>query len=337
MFIKQINPMNFYSLCESELKETESAIEELIGKREKKVFGIITPFIKKGGKRFRPLLFFLSFYAFGGRKSKQVLQLAALIEMFHNFTLIHDDIEDDSKFRRGEPTLHIAHGVPMALNSGDALYTLIWKLFAEIEFPQDRKLKIMRLCADAFLEVVEGQGIEIFWEKEKLFDITEHDYYNMINKKTAALIALSCKLGAYLAGADEEEQDAFEKFGRNIGIAFQVCDDVLNLTADFKKYQKEIGGDITEGKRSLAVIKALEAAPQAERKRLMDILSKHTGKKEEIEEAISIIRKFGGIAYSIDRSKKLVDEAKKAIAFLKPSQYKDALLSLADYTLTRES
>lgn len=328
--------MRFYELCGSELKSVEAMMEALLAGREKRVFGILPDFIKRGGKRIRPVLLFLSFFAFGGRKKEELVKLAAFIELFHNFTLIHDDIEDNSKFRRGVPTLHITHGVPMALNSGDALYTLIWKELAESGFACRDEAAALRLCSNAFLEVVEGQGIEIFWERENVFDIGENDYYEMINKKTAALIALSCQLGAYLAKAPVEEQKAAARYGRNIGIAFQIWDDVLNLTADFGKYKKEIGGDITEGKRSLCVIKTLEAAPPADRKRLMELLSKHTDKKEEIEEAISLMKKYGAIEYSAEKTRQLVEEAKKAIAFLKPSPYKDALLEIADYVFKRE-
>lgn len=328
--------MDFYSLCEDDIKDVEREIELLISNREKRVFGILPDFIKRGGKRTRPLLLFLSFYAFGGKMQKDVIKQAALIEMFHNFTLIHDDIEDNSKFRRGKPTLHIEYGTPMALNSGDALYTLVWNEFLKNDFSCEKKIEIIQMCSNAFLEVVEGQGVEIFWEKENVFDITEQDYFDMVNKKTAALIALSCRIGGYLAGATREEQDAMEKFGRNIGIAFQVWDDVLNLTADFKKYKKEIGGDITEGKRTLMVIKALEKATSEDRKRLIEILSSHSNKKTDITQAIDIMKKYGAIDYATERAKRLVSEGKKSIDLLKSSRYKDALLALADYIVSRE-
>lgn len=265
------------------------------------------------------------------------MRVASLIEMFHNFTLIHDDIEDSSKFRRGEPTLHITYGIPVALNAGDALYTLVWEELSKVEKDNRKETDIMRLCSDSFSEVVEGQGVELFWEYKKKFNITESNYFEMIEKKTAALIGLSCRIGAYLAGASKKEQDIIEKFGREVGIAFQIHDDILNVTGDFEKYKKEIGGDITEGKRTLMIVKALEKSSPADRATIMRVLSTHSEKEEDLRAVIAILHKYDSIEYARQQSRKLIARAKLKLKPLKPSVYKDALLEMSDYIITREA
>lgn len=329
--------MNFFELCKNELKDVENEINAMLEKRDERTFGVLPSFFSRGGKRLRPLLVFLFFHALNGKDAKNAKKIAALIEMFHNFTLIHDDIEDDSKFRRGKPTLHIEHGVPIAINSGDALYTLVLKEMSEIDLPSDKVAELIRRSSNSFLSVVEGQGAEIFWEKANKFDITEEEYYDMIAKKTGALISLSCEMGAFIADATKEEQEMAAKFGRNIGIAFQITDDVLNLVGTFEHYKKEIGGDITEGKRTLMVIKTLEIASEEDRRRLKEILSSHTTNQREINEAIEIIKKYGSIEYAKNKANELVVEAKAIVAKLNPSPYKEALFQICDYVLNRES
>jgi geranylgeranyl diphosphate synthase type I len=329
--------MNFYELAKGDMDDVEKQIGKYLGGREETVYGLLLPFIKRGGKRMRPLLALLCFRAFGGKSTGTVMRVASLIEMFHNFTLIHDDIEDSSKFRRGEPTLHITYGIPVALNAGDALYTLVWEELSKVEKDNRKETDIMRLCSDSFSEVVEGQGVELFWEYKKKFNITESNYFEMIEKKTAALIGLSCRIGAYLAGASKKEQDIIEKFGREVGIAFQIHDDILNVTGDFEKYKKEIGGDITEGKRTLMIVKALEKSSPADRATIMRVLSTHSEKEEDLRAVIAILHKYDSIEYARQQSRKLIARAKLKLKPLKPSVYKDALLEMSDYIITREA
>jgi len=328
--------MDFRELVKKDMEAVEQQIEDYIIKRDERTYGFLLPFIKRGGKRIRPLVALLCFKAYDGKDITEVKKVAAIIEMFHNFTLIHDDIEDNSKFRRGQPTLHVQEGVTAALNSGDALYTLIWKEMAHLEMDEKRLVEVMKMCTDAYSEVADGQGLEIHWETKEIFDITEKDYFDMIEKKTAALIGLCCKVGAYLAGASEEEQKKVESFGRKIGIAFQIHDDVLNVSGNFEKYQKEIGGDITEGKRTLMVVKVLEAGEKDDVERLKKILSGNTDNADEIKEAIEILKRYNSLEYAEGRAKELITEAKDSIKGLEDSEYKEGLMELADFVLTRE-
>lgn len=329
--------MHFLDLIKDDLAEVESEIQRIISVEPKEVYGILPEFFKRGGKRIRPALVLLSCMAAGGNK-KSAIRPAALIEIFHNFTLIHDDIEDNSMIRRGEPTLNNKYGVPIALNSGDALYTLLWEYLANLELDEGSKQKeLEKMCAASFRRVVEGQGIELNWHKNGVFDITEQDYLRMVNGKTGALIGLSCELGGFLGGANSKTCSNLRKFGEKIGVAFQIYDDILNVEGSFDKYKKEICGDITEGKRTLMVIKTLEKATQPENIKLKKILSSATTKKDDFEYVTDLFNRYGGIDYSKNLSLKIVREAKDAIISLPSSDYKSALNQIAEFVISREA
>src|SRR4030095_698996 len=259
--------MELYPHIRPHLSKVESVMERDLSAEDARIYGMLVPFITRGGKRIRPAVSLLSCGAVGG-KYQDCVDCAAIIELFHNFTLIHDDIEDDSQFRRGEPTLHVAYGIPIALNSGDALYTFLWKKLVNLDMPAPKMVKLQKLCADSFKRVVDGQGVELAWIRAKRFDVSEEEYMQMISGKTSALLGLSCEGGAILGGAIGSRCRMLRQYGELIGAAFQIQDDVLNLTGDFDKYKKEIGGDVTEGKRTLIVVHCLQNAPAPERKRL---------------------------------------------------------------------
>lgn len=326
--------MEFYSHIDPYLKEIEQIMLSDLEKEDERTYGMLVPFLKRGGKRIRPALFLLSCGAVGGNY-KDALQPAAILELFHNFTLIHDDIEDDSKFRRGEPTLHISHGLPIALNSGDALYTLLWKKLVTMDMDLKKRAELQKLYANSFKRVVDGQGIELSWIKTSKFDVSEAEYLEMIQGKTSALMGLACEMGSFM-GKSEEHRKSLRAYGEKIGTAFQIQDDVLNVSGDFEKYKKEIGGDITEGKRTLMVVHCLAKADDNEKKRLTSILASHSSKQEDISEAIELLKKTGSIEYAKQYSTSLVSQAKDQIKDLPTSKDKDALLSIADYVISRE-
>lgn len=327
--------MELYSHIMPLLSEVERLMDDGLGREDKRIYGMLPKFIKRGGKRIRPALCLLSCGAVGG-DPRSALEIASVIELFHNFTLIHDDIEDGAQFRRGEPALHISCGMPVALNSGDALYTLLWKKLVSLDIPSEKLITLQGMCADAFKRVVDGQGIEISWIQDDRFDVTEKDYFDMINGKTSALMGLSCRAGAFMGGAGDPVRDSLRDYGELLGAAFQIHDDVLNLTGDFSKYQKEIGGDISEGKRTLMVVHFLENAPEAERKELSSILSSHSREKADIERAISLLEKQGSVDYAKKRAASMISEAKSGLSELPSSPDRTALENIADFVIGRE-
>jgi len=328
--------MSFYELALPDIKKVERYISGVLEPEPKAVYGMLLPYIMRGGKRIRPMLAVLCCRAVGGDVSK-VIRPAGVIEMFHNFSLIHDDIADDSHFRRGEPTLHMTHGIPIALNSGDALYTILWRELANLDIGPERLVHLQRKYADTFKKVAEGQGTELAWEREKRFDITEEEYLSMIGGKTSALIGLSCEAGAYLGGADGGTCGALRRFGEGIGAAFQIHDDVLNVTGTFEKYQKEIGGDITEGKRTLMVIHCLRSCSQAERERITRVLDGHSREKGEINSVIEAFERHGSIKYAREKAARLVADAREGLSALPESEEKAALSELCGYVVSRET
>ena len=331
--------MNFSDLVRPELIEVENCIYSMIPKEPSEVYGLLPGFIQRGGKRIRPLLTLLSSMAVGGNQ-KKAIKTAALIELFHNFTLIHDDIEDNSQMRRGEPTLNVKYGIPIALNSGDALYTILWKEAAYLDEPPEKVIEIQKMLYSAFLRVVEGQGIELNWYKTGKIDVGEEEYYTMVGGKTGALVAVSCEMGAYLGGADKKTREKFYEFGYNIGVAFQIQDDVLNVTGEFEKYKKEIGGDIREGKRTLMVAKAFEKANSGEKAEIKRILLSNAATQKEISYITSIFNKYGAIDYAKEKAREKVETAKAILISMRESirdsKAKDALMETADFVLNRE-
>ncbi len=328
--------MEFEKFMLDDVAAVEKEIRNIIPSEPEGVYDMIPGYIFRGGKRIRPALLMLSFRALKGKDEKNAVRAAALMELFHNFSLIHDDIEDDSQFRRGKPTLHISHGIPIALNSGDALYTVVWNWLMALDLPAERKVKLASIAGCAFQKVVEGQGIELNWHKSGKVCISEEDYFTMVAGKTGALMGASCEAGAYLAGADPQTMEKFRLFGESLGVAFQIHDDILNIVGEFEKYKKEIGGDISEGKRTLMVIHAMAHATPAEKKRLSSILLSGTKDQKEIGEAIALLRKYDSPNYAKVKARTFVEDACAFLGSLPKSRERDALAKLADYAISRD-
>lgn len=319
----------------SHLKEVEIEMAR-VAPRERQpseVYGLIWQFLDLGGKRFRPMLALASSRAVGG-KNADALPAASAIELFHNFTLIHDDIEDNSQMRRGKPCLHIAHGLPLALNAGDGLFMMVWK--AALETPSKKSAQAQTLLLNSFTRVLEGQAMELGWHREQRWDITEADYLKMVGGKTAALVACSCEVGALLGGGTIGQQKALSSFGWRIGIAFQIQDDWLNLVGNEEKYKKEIGGDIHEGKRTLMVLHALPRLQKADARKMRKILGSQSAGASEIEWCISKMKVCGSLDYAAAYAKRLIGEALVDLQSLPKSPAREELEAVAHYIIERE-
>ena len=226
-------------------------------------------------KGLRPALCVATCRALGGRL-EAVLRSAAVLELYHNAFLIHDDIEDDSIMRRGGPTLHRAHGVPVAVNVGDAMLALsLQPLLDNIgTIGLGPSLRVLEAVARMTRESVEGQALELDWVRRAAWDLADDDYVRMVEQKTCWYSFITpVVLGAIVARAAPAAIDALAELGRRLGVAFQIQDDVLNLAGDVGAYGKEIGGDLWEGKRTLILLHAMRSASPGERAEAARILA----------------------------------------------------------------
>jgi geranylgeranyl diphosphate synthase type II len=240
------------------------------------LYDLVLDYPLRDAKAIRPALCVATCRALGGRL-EAVLRSAAVLEFYHNAFLIHDDVEDGSEFRRDAPTLHRKHGVPIAVNVGDAMLALSLEPLLENmgSLGLGKAIRILQLVARMARESAEGQALELAWIRGREWDLTDTDYLRMVYKKTAWYTFVAPMLvGAAVAGAEPRCLVALRKFAVCLGLAFQIQDDVLNLTADPKLYGKEIGGDLWEGKHTLIVLHMLRSATDAERRRAEAILAR---------------------------------------------------------------
>ena len=224
------------------------------------------------GKRMRPLLGLLAFKALGG-DYQRTLPAAAAVELGHNFSLVHDDIEDSDRERRHRPTLWAIWGVPLAINAGDALFALsrlaLYRLMKDDKYEPQRLLDVMKVYDETCLALCEGQYLDISFETRT--DVTVDEYMEMIGKKTAALISASIETGAMMASDDPAVVDAFRRFGYDLGIAFQIVDDLKGSFWTSAESGKAEAGDIRKRKKTLPVVWALQHAGAADRAQLISI------------------------------------------------------------------
>ncbi len=323
---------HFYS--RAGLVEAEMARIVPRSAKPSEVYGLLWEFLDLGGKRLRPLLALSCASAVGGAE-EDALPAAAAIELFHNFTLIHDDIEDDSQMRRGKPCLHITYGTPLALNAGDGLFMMVWRAALEVK-PRSRD-SVERTLLSAFTAVLEGQARELGWHQRNDWNLTEADYLAMANGKTAALVSAACSVGATLGGGSPAQVRALAAYGTGIGIAFQIQDDVLNLVGDESKYKKEIGGDIREGKRTLMVLHALPRLSKSDADKMRKILGSRAAGPAEIDWCISKLKSSGSIDYASAYSRRLVAESLSSLSKLPKTPAREELEAVARFITERES
>ncbi|MBR9706432.1 polyprenyl synthetase family protein [Candidatus Pacearchaeota archaeon] len=287
--------------------------------------------LERGGKRWRPVLMMLACDAVGG--GAKVEELIPIVEIIHNGTLMVDDVEDNSENRRGKPCTHKLFGVDVAINTGNLMYYLPHLILKRIDLDKKTKLAIYDLIYEEMLNISIGQGMDIYWHNNGAI-INEALYLRMCALKTGTLARMSAKLGGLLGNAGKRQLQALGNFAEKIGIAFQIQDDILNVTN--KDWGKDFGDDITEGKRSLMVIKALEIANIEDKKRLLSILDGGSRDKKLIDEAISILEKYNTLNYARKMAKGLVEEAWEQINdCLEYSDSKIKLKLFADFLIER--
>lgn len=233
--------------------DINSEIAKLHWKREP--YGLYEPIeytLAAGGKRVRPQLAMIACQMFGGNE-EEALPAALALEVFHNFTLLHDDVMDKADMRRGRPTVHVKWNENTAILSGDQMLIEAYELLSDV--PSDKLPKVLRLFNKMATEICEGQQYDV--DFESMEHVTKDEYLMMIRLKTSVLLATALQIGAYIADADEQAQEALYQFGINIGLAFQIQDDILDVWGDPKTFGKAVGGDISCNKKTFVYLEAM--------------------------------------------------------------------------------
>ena len=323
---------------------TQAELVKYLPDREPKryLYDILADYPQRSGKMMRPSLCIATARAFGA-SLEDALATAVSIELFHNALLIHDDIEDESDERRGKPTLHKLHGIPLAINAGDTLSLLSLRPLVSNMDTMGLRLskRILDEAMHMALETAEGQALELGWRHENSVDLDDEDYLVMVLKKTCWLATIfPLRVGAIIGSRDTANLENLMRFGFFLGAAFQIQDDLLNLVGD-ERYGKELNGDIQEGKRTLMLLHLIKHATDEQREQLHQLLGSPREERTaaQIQWVRALMDKYGCIDYAREIAHGLagaaMHEYTMAFADLPPSRDKDFIEGLVTWVFER--
>jgi octaprenyl-diphosphate synthase len=281
-----------------------------------------------GGKRVRPAVLLMA-ARLGGYQGDRAVLYAAVVEFIHTATLVHDDIIDDSELRRGRLAVHSRWGNDITVLLGDYLYIKSMAMALTHD-----TLDIVRLLCDVTLRMIEGELFQL--TKNGDADITEEEHFDIIRRKTAYLFGGCAQIGGMLGRVSSEHEKALQEYGFNLGIAFQIVDDLLDFTGDLTALGKPVGADLREGKMTLPLIHLLQQGEETGEKIIRDIIASRTASDEQWTDLLSLLKKHRSIEYALRRAVEYAERAKKPLSAFPPSSERDALLALPDYVLSRD-
>jgi geranylgeranyl diphosphate synthase type II len=291
---------NFIRVFETERKKINKILSSsLKGRKPESLYKPGSYILNSGGKRLRPLLVLMSAKAVGGNFNN-AYNAAAAVEMLHNFTLVHDDIMDNADKRRGRLTLHKKYDNNTAILTGDSLLSVAYEYL--LKDSNGNAKEVVGSFTKGLVEVCEGQSMDTDFESRKNVSIIE--YLLMIRKKTAAMAEMCCRIGAMLGGGNKTQVNALGNYGLNLGIAFQIQDDLLDITADEAEFGKTIGGDLIEGKKTFIFLVALEKSTGEEKKKLLKVIESNGIRKSQVDSFKQLYKELG-----------VLDEARKEIKY----------------------
>lgn len=315
------------------LRDDLRAVEQEFAQQSESPVAVVTEIaeylIAGGGKRIRPLLLLLSAKALGSTSSARI-RLGAVVEMLHTATLVHDDIIDEADTRRGRPSSNTTWGNAKCVLSGDWLYMQSFRTALE-----ERNFRVLDLLISLTQQMVEGELLQM----EKLGHlINEEEYFDLIYRKTACLFKVSMQLGAAIADSSPTPyyDEPMGEYGRNLGLAFQIVDDVLDLTAAEDVLGKPVASDLREGKATLAVIHALERGTGADREAIRTVLADRSFERVSHPQILEILHRHGSLEYAMDTACAYAEAARLSIADLPPSEAKRALLWVPGFVTSRD-
>ena len=279
----------------------------------KQLYDAASHLIIHGGKRLRPYLVLKSCQMLGGKQS-DAISAASAVEMIHNFTLVHDDIMDNDEMRHGVTTTHKKFDIPLAILAGDVLYSKAYNtISSKSKLSSNYTTQLVSKLSKTCIEICEGQVDDIKFAENKRIP-TEKEYIKMIEKKTAVLFEVSCAMGAICAKRKQKDVKNLSAFGRNLGIAFQITDDLIGIIGDSKITKKPVGNDIREGKKSLPIILAIKKARGENRTKIMRVFGNSGASKQQINLAVNVIRSLGVEKEVRDIALKYAQRAEKSIS-----------------------
>jgi len=313
-----------FSYVSDELELVEDNLKRAIRSREQILTDIAAHLIYGGGKRVRPMVTLLAFLAFGGKRTKDIVDIATAIELIHTATLLHDDIIDGAEIRRGKESAYKKFGLKSTLVTGDFLFI---KAF---EFAGKFDETIVQWTADACALLTEGEMLQGFFNRNRA--VTLDDYVEIVKRKTASLFQTGAKIGAYLAGANTTLVDETERYGLNMGIAFQMVDDILDVVGHSELLGKPTGMDLRDGNPALPIILALNESQPA----VCEAFERSRPTDNQITIALDAIKAGSAIQQSKSLSKSYAEEALKSVKKLPPSLYRNGLKTLVQLIIERD-
>jgi octaprenyl-diphosphate synthase len=313
------------------LRDDLVAIEQQLGRDSASGVSTITEIAEYlregGGKRIRPSLLLLAAHMLG-YSGPGAIRLGTVVEMVHTATLVHDDIIDGADLRRGRPSANTPWGTEKCVLAGDWLYMQAFKVALE-----ENNLRVLDLLIGLTQQMVEGELLQI----QKLGKaVSEAEYYDLIYRKTACLFAVSMRLGAVLAGADEAVETSLAAYGRAVGLAFQIVDDVLDLTATEEVLGKPVASDLREGKATLAVIHSIDHGTAADRQTIQRVLDDRNFDDVTREQIQEILVRNGSVEYAMAAADRYAKQSRQALVSMPDSEFKRALLWLPDFVVARD-
>ena len=342
MALNRINELSFELYLRKEGKRVDDYIDSFFAQDQgahsdmlRYLYTPLAEFSANSGKRHRPIICMLACEAVGGDPSL-ALRSATAIEHFHTAALIHDDIQDGAETRRGEPSYHVKEGVALGINAGDLALSLVTGSVVSDPYLDDSiKIAVLNELVNMTTRTIEGQALDIGWARDNRFDLNVDDYLVMARHKTAFYSgAIPLAVGAIIGGASTQMIETLRAFGLAAGLAFQIQDDLINLTGSDRS--KDFRIDITEGKRTLMVVHALNNASDADRARLLEILQMGTTDTSLLEEAVQIMQATGSIDYAGQYALDLIEDAKEKLSsVLDQNKATKLLLSMADFFVKR--
>jgi octaprenyl-diphosphate synthase len=315
------------SLIGEDLKRVEEQFKKDLASNVPLIRKVGEYVLASGGKRIRPALLLLAAKLCGYAGSRHI-SLASVIEFIHTATLLHDDVVDSATMRRGIASANTLWGNSASVLIGDFLFSKSFTIMVA-----DGDLNVLRVLSDATTYIAEGEVLQLLGTSD--LEMTEERYIEVVRAKTAVLLAAACQAGAILGNASPEQEEALRRYGMELGVAFQLMDDVLDYTAKEEEFGKSIGHDLEEGKITLPLIQVLRQCTVDERERVAEVVEKEELSDEDFRDVFSLVDQYGGIDYTIAAARRHVAVCVELLGCFPDSPAKEALVELAEYVVNR--